>query len=59
MAAKQNEAALKDLNRLIAIDPDVAEWYRLKAGLLRKMGKEAEAVKVDKRLHEVVQYGTK
>ncbi len=59
MSAKQNEAALRDINKLIAIDPDVAEWYRLKIKVLRQMGKDADAVKVEKRLHDVVQFGAK
>ncbi len=41
--------AIKDYSRLIAIHSDVASWYRQRAGLLKRSGRAAEAVKDLKR----------
>jgi tetratricopeptide (TPR) repeat protein len=59
MENAQYDAALKDINKLIASDPDVAEWYKLKAQTLRKMGKEADAVKVESTLKSVLRFGAR
>jgi len=58
MENSQYDAAIKDLNKLIASDPDVAEWYRLKAQTLRKMGKDADALKVEATLKKIERFGS-
>lgn len=40
---------LKDANLLIARDPDVTQWMRFKADILKKLGREHEAKEVIKR----------
>ncbi len=53
------DAAIKDINKLIASDPDVAEWYKLKIQTLRKMGKEADAAKVEATLKKIERFGSR
>lgn len=48
-AAKKYPEALKDANLLIARDPDVTQWMRFKADILKKLGREQEAMDVIKR----------
>lgn len=59
MENAQYDAALKDIDKLIASDPDVAEWYKIKAQTLRKMGKETDAVKVESTLKSVLRFGAR
>lgn len=48
-AAKKYPEALKDANLLIARDPDVTQWMRFKADILKKLGREHESKEVIKR----------
>lgn len=48
-AAKKYPEAIKDADTLIAHDPDVTQWYRFKADILRKMGRMDEAKECSKR----------
>jgi len=58
-AQKKYDLALKDVDALIKKDSDIAEWYRIKAGIQRKMGKESDAKATEKRLKEVDEFGTR
>ncbi len=51
--------ALKDVDFLIMKDPDIAEWYKLKANIQRKMNKPKEALLTEKRMKEVIEFGSK
>jgi len=42
-AAKRYPEALSDADKLIAHDGDVPQWFRFKADILKKMGREQEA----------------
>ncbi len=55
----KNVLALKDLNLLIEKDSDIAEWYKIKARVLRKMGRETDAVAAEKRMKDVSTFGTR
>ncbi|MBP7862303.1 hypothetical protein KA183_11515 [bacterium] len=59
MRAKKYEQALRDLNALVIMDPDVPEWYKAKIDVLKKMGKNVEAAKVQKEHFAVEKYGSK
>ncbi|MCW5821380.1 MAG: tetratricopeptide repeat protein [Cyanobacteria bacterium TGS_CYA1] len=56
-AAKKYPEALKDADTLIAHDPDVTQWYRFKAEILKKMGRAAEAKDYLKRADSVESSG--
>lgn len=56
-AQKKYDLALQDAELLIKKDSDVAEWYKIKASIQRKMGKEADAKATEKRLKEVNEFG--
>lgn len=58
-ALKKYDLALMDADTLIKKDSDVAEWYKIKANIQRKMGKEADAHATEKRLKEVNEFGTR
>ncbi len=58
-ALKKYDLALSDMDRLLRKDSDVAEWYKIKIRLLRKMGREADAKAVEKRMKEVDEFGTR
>lgn len=47
------EQALKDADKLISVDTDVTQWYRFKAGILKKMGNIKEAQKVEQRANAI------
>ena len=58
-AQKKFDLALQDIESLITKDSDIAEWYKIKASIQRKMGKEADAKATEKRLKEVNEFGTR
>lgn len=58
-ALKKYDLAVMDADALIKKDTDVAEWYKVKARIQRKMGKEADAQATEKRLREVNEFGTR
>ena len=58
-ALKKYDLAVMDADTLIKKDTDVAEWYKIKANIQRKMGKEADAQATEKRLKEVNEFGTR
>lgn len=53
------DQAIKDVDFLIAKDPDIAEWYKLKAKLQRKLNKPKEADATEQRMKEVIEFGSK
>ncbi len=57
--AKKYPEALRDLNALVIMDPDVSQWYKAKIDVLKKMGKNEEALKVQKEHFAVEKYGSK
>lgn len=59
MRAKKYPEALRDLNALVIMDPDVPQWYKAKIDCLKKMGKNEEALKVQKEHFAVEKYGSK
>lgn len=58
-ALKKYDLALADMDRLLRKDSDVAEWYKIKIRLLRKMGREADAKAVERKMKEVYEFGTR
>lgn len=58
-SAKKYELALIDVNYLILKDPDVAEWYKMKADFQRKLNRPADAAATEKRMKEVIKFGSK
>ncbi len=58
-ALKKYDLALADMDRLLRKDSDVAEWYKIKIRILRKMGREADAKATEKRMKEVDEFGTR
>lgn len=53
------QQALNSLEILTQKDPDIAEWHKIKIRLLRKAGREADAVAAEKRFKEVTEFGSK
>lgn len=52
-AAGMYDLAIKDANKLISIDVDVVEWFRFKAGILKRMGKVKEAQQLEQRANSI------
>lgn len=59
MQAKRYDAALRDMNALVSMDPDVPQWYKAKIEVLKKMGRKEEALKVEKEHFAVEKFGIK
>lgn len=59
MQANKLESALRDMNALVSMDPDVSQWYKAKIDVLKKMGREKEAMKVQKEHFAVEKFGIK
>lgn len=53
------QAALNSLGVLTDKDSDIAQWHKMKVRLLRKAGREADAVAAEKRFKEVTEFGTR
>ncbi len=53
------DQALKDVDFLIAKDPDIAEWYKMKAKFQRKLNKPKDAAATEKRMKDVIEFGSK
>jgi tetratricopeptide (TPR) repeat protein len=53
------EQALKDIDFLIVKDPDIAEWYKMKAKFQRKLNKPKDAAATEKRMKDVIEFGSK
>jgi tetratricopeptide (TPR) repeat protein len=57
-ALKQYDLALKDLNGMISMSPNIAPWYKTRAEVLTKLGRTKEAAEDMKRYESVVYKGT-
>ncbi len=59
MQANKLDSALRDINALVSMDPDVSQWYKAKIDVLKKMGRKEEAMKVQKEHFAVEKFGVK